>query len=54
MLKKLRTLPAPSIDAASMTSSGTVCSPARKMIISVPRLRQTAIRMSEAEPKPGL
>ncbi|MCY1230233.1 hypothetical protein D9M72_426390 [compost metagenome] len=36
---------APSTSAASRMSPGTACSPARKMIMSVPRFRQTASRI---------
>ncbi len=38
---------APSMTAASCTSSGTACRPARKMIMRVPTLRHTAITTSE-------
>ena len=37
---------APSIAAASCSIHGTACSPARKMIIAVPKLRQDAIMIS--------
>ena len=37
---------APSTSAASITSRGTVCSPARKITIRVPKLRHTAITTS--------
>ena len=39
--------PAPSIEAASCSSHGTACSPARKMTIAVPKLRQDAIMISD-------
>ena len=38
---------APSTSAASVTSCGMVWRPARKITISVPKLRHTAIRTSE-------
>ena len=37
---------APSIEAASCSAQGTPCSPARKMIIPVPKLRHAAIMIS--------
>ena len=40
------TAPAPSMAAASCSSAGTACRPARKMIIPVPKLRHAAIMMS--------
>ncbi|SKF62095.1 Uncharacterised protein [Mycobacteroides abscessus subsp. abscessus] len=40
---------APSMAPASCSSSGTVCNPARKMIMDVPKLRQVAMMISESK-----
>ena len=46
MLANVRHLPAPSTAAASLSSVGMACRPARKMIIRVPMLRQIVMIIS--------